>query len=217
MRATYDSGLFAVKSAHASSFPSAECAVIRGLKISGTAALRCENYPGGSFASGLFAARSATTTELGVHFFLRKYGQKCKVLTKMPELEISLARKQGNLPDSCGLGSAFAVIGGKWKALLLWQIHQAQPCRFGELKRLVPEISEKMLIQHLREMEADGVIHREVFHQVPPRVEYSVTETGADLDYALAPVAEWGKKHQARTEKDKGERKHGDRHSVLAD
>ena len=113
-------------------------------------------------------------------------------------MESSLAKKQRSLPESCGLGPAFAVIGGKWKALLLWQIHHAQPCRFGELKRLQPEISEKMLIQHLREMEADGVIHREVFHQVPPRVEYSVTPAGAELDDALAPLAEWGKKHQAR-------------------
>ena len=114
-----------------------------------------------------------------------------------------MAKKQKKLPDSCGLGPALAVIGGKWKALLLWQIHQAQPCRFGELKRLQPEISEKMLIQHLREMEADGVIHREVFHQVPPRVEYSVTTEGAQLDLALAPLAEWGKKHQERAEKAK--------------
>jgi DNA-binding HxlR family transcriptional regulator len=111
-------------------------------------------------------------------------------------MEISLAKKQRNLPDSCGLGPAFAVIGGKWKALLLWQIHQAQPCRFGELKRLQPGISEKMLIQHLREMEADGVIHREVFHQVPPRVEYSLTPAGVELDHALAPLAEWGMKYQ---------------------
>jgi DNA-binding HxlR family transcriptional regulator len=110
-----------------------------------------------------------------------------------------LKQKQRYSPDSCGLGPAFAVIGGKWKALLLWQIHQAQPCRFGELKRLQPEISEKMLIQHLREMEADGVIHREVFHQVPPRVEYSVTPAGAELDHALAPLAAWGKEHQKRT------------------
>lgn len=116
-----------------------------------------------------------------------------------------MAKKQKELPDSCGLGPALAVIGGKWKALLLWQIHQAQPCRFGELKRLQPEISEKMLIQHLREMEADGIIHREVFHQVPPRVEYSVTPEGAELDRALAPLGEWGKKHQERTEKAKAE------------
>ena len=101
------------------------------------------------------------------------------------------------------------MIGGKWKALLLWQIHQAQPCRFSELKRLQPEISEKMLIQHLREMEADGVIHREVFHQVPPRVEYSVTSAGAELDHALAPLAEWGKKHLERSEAARDKTHHG--------
>ncbi|MBC8038220.1 MAG: helix-turn-helix transcriptional regulator [Rhizobiales bacterium] len=102
-------------------------------------------------------------------------------------------------PESCGLGPALNVIGGKWKALLLWRIH-TQPRRFGELKRLVPEISEKVLIQQLREMEADGIVHREVFHQVPPRVEYSVTKLGASLDTALLPLADWGMKHAKRIE-----------------
>jgi DNA-binding HxlR family transcriptional regulator len=98
------------------------------------------------------------------------------------------------LPDSCGLGPAFQVVGGKWKALILWLI-RAQPRRFGELKRLVPEISEKMLIQQLREMEADALVHRKMFHEVPPRVEYSITDLGASLDDALIPLAEWGKQH----------------------
>ncbi|MGH9899932.1 MAG: winged helix-turn-helix transcriptional regulator [Pyrinomonadaceae bacterium] len=102
-------------------------------------------------------------------------------------------------PDSCGLGPALDVIGGKWKVLILWVIH-TQTRRFGELKRLVPGISEKMLIQQLREMEADGIIHREVFHEVPPKVEYSVTRLGASLDDALIPLAEWGKKHAKRIE-----------------
>ena len=105
-----------------------------------------------------------------------------------------MAKKQ---PDSCGLGPAFQVIGGKWKALILWLIH-TQPRRFGELKRLVPDISEKMLIQQLREMEADGLVHRKVFHEVPPKVEYSATELGISLDNALVPLAEWGKKHAER-------------------
>ncbi|TAJ86085.1 helix-turn-helix domain-containing protein [Reyranella sp.] len=102
-------------------------------------------------------------------------------------------------PDSCGLGPAFQVIGGKWKALILWQVHR-EPRRFGELKRLIPEISEKMLIQTLREMEASGLVHREVFHQVPPRVEYSATRLGASLDEALAPLANWGTKYAKRLE-----------------
>jgi len=100
---------------------------------------------------------------------------------------------------SCGLGPAFDVIGGKWKALILWVLHR-EPRRFGELKRAVPGISEKMLIQQLREMEADGLVHREVFAQVPPRVEYSITKLGASLDDALAPLAEWGKRHAKRIE-----------------
>jgi DNA-binding HxlR family transcriptional regulator len=104
---------------------------------------------------------------------------------------------RGEQPYSCGLGPALEVIGGKWKALILWEI-QAEPRRFGELKRLVPGISEKMLIQQLREMEADGLVHREVFHEVPPRVEYSVTELGTSLNQALGPLADWGEKNAER-------------------
>jgi DNA-binding HxlR family transcriptional regulator len=98
---------------------------------------------------------------------------------------------------SCGLGPAFDVIGGKWKALILWEVHQRR-LRFGELKRRVPGVSEKMLIQQLREMEADGIIHREVFHEVPPKVEYSITQLGISLDNALIPLAQWGERHAKR-------------------
>ncbi|HYG83673.1 MAG TPA: helix-turn-helix domain-containing protein [Verrucomicrobiae bacterium] len=95
----------------------------------------------------------------------------------------------------CGLGAAFQVIGGKWKALLLWEIHY-KPIRFGELKRRVPGISEKMLIQQLREMEKDGVISRKAYHEVPPRVEYSITEFGTTLNEALVPLSDWGLKYE---------------------
>jgi DNA-binding HxlR family transcriptional regulator len=97
---------------------------------------------------------------------------------------------------TCGLGPALDVVGGKWKALILWEIN-TQPRRFGELKRLIPGISEKMLIQQLRELEADGIVHRELFHEVPPRVEYSVTPLGAELNQALGPLGDWGEKHMA--------------------
>lgn len=95
---------------------------------------------------------------------------------------------------TCGLGPALDVVGGKWKALILWEIN-TQPRRFGELKRLLPGISEKMLIQQLRELESDGIVHRELFHEVPPRVEYSVTELGVELNAALGPLGDWGEKH----------------------
>ncbi|WP_342777620.1 winged helix-turn-helix transcriptional regulator [Haloactinospora alba] len=80
-------------------------------------------------------------------------------------------------PYNCGLDAAVDVVGGKWKPLLLWKL-SVGPCRFGELRREFPAISEKMLIQQLRAMEGDGLVHRELYYQVPPRVEYSLTELG---------------------------------------
>ncbi|MEV6395179.1 helix-turn-helix domain-containing protein [Streptomyces sp. NPDC051907] len=91
----------------------------------------------------------------------------------------------------CGLDAAVDVVGGKWKPLILWALHDGTH-RFGELKRHVAGVSEKMLIQQLRELEADGVVHREVYREVPPRVEYSLTELGEALNTALLPLGEWG-------------------------
>lgn len=99
----------------------------------------------------------------------------------------------------CGLVPALAVIGGKWKALILWEMND-RPRRFSELKRGVQGISEKMLIQALRELEADGVVHRKAFHEVPPRVEYSVTELGGSLNVALGPLCKWGERHMEHIE-----------------
>ncbi|PSK98782.1 HxlR family transcriptional regulator [Murinocardiopsis flavida] len=100
---------------------------------------------------------------------------------------------------TCGLDAAVDVVGGKWKALLLWALHE-EPLRFGALKRLVPDISEKMLIQQLREMETFGLVHREVYHQVPPKVEYSLTDLGTSLNKALEPLGDWGEEHMATIE-----------------
>jgi DNA-binding HxlR family transcriptional regulator len=100
---------------------------------------------------------------------------------------------------NCGLDAAVDVVGGKWKALILWALHR-EALRFGELKRSVPGISEKMLIQQLREMEAYGLVHREVYHQVPPKVEYSLTEFGQSLNTALIPLGDWGEKHMETIE-----------------
>lgn len=104
----------------------------------------------------------------------------------------------------CGLEAALDVIGGKWKVLILWHTRQG-PRRFGELKRLVPAISEKMLIQQLREMEADGIVARRDFREIPPRVEYALTEFGVSLAEALRPLCEWGREHMARIERTKAE------------
>lgn len=98
---------------------------------------------------------------------------------------------------SCGLEAALAVIGGKWKFLILYHLG-GQTRRFGDLRRTVGGISEKMLIQQLKEMELDGVISRKSFHEVPPRVEYSMTAFGRSLAESVMPLCDWGTKNMRR-------------------
>lgn len=95
---------------------------------------------------------------------------------------------------SCGLDVALAVIGGKWKPLVLFHLaHGAR--RYGELKRAVGGVSDKMLIQQLKELHADGVIARRDHQQVPPKVDYSLTPFGKTLADALVPLCAWGTEH----------------------
>ncbi len=102
-------------------------------------------------------------------------------------------------PFSDGLGPVLRMIGGKWKGWIVWELRDG-PVRFGALKRTLSGVSEKILIQQLRELEDDGLVQREVFHQVPPRVEYALTELGRSLNDALTPLCEWGKANLPRPE-----------------
>lgn len=95
-------------------------------------------------------------------------------------------------PYVCGLDAAMDVISGKWKTLILWELSAQGTRRFAELRRGLPGVSEKMLTQHLREMETDGLVHRRVYPEVPPRVEYSLTEEGSSLNVALESLGDWG-------------------------
>ncbi len=99
----------------------------------------------------------------------------------------------------CGLEAALAVIGCKWKLMILYRLTSGTR-RFGELRRAVTGISEKILIQQLRELGADGVVAREDFREIPPRVEYSLTPFGVSLSEALGPLCEWGREHMSRIE-----------------
>lgn len=89
------------------------------------------------------------------------------------------------------------VLGGKWKILILWHLKD-KARRFSELKRLIPEITEKMLIQQLRELEKDEIVNRKVYSDVPPKVEYSFTDYGRSLEPALKVLCEWGEEHLKR-------------------
>jgi DNA-binding HxlR family transcriptional regulator len=98
---------------------------------------------------------------------------------------------------NCPVEAAIDVIGGKWKALILWWLQQ-RTWRFAELRRQIPGITEKVLTRQLRELEADGIVARRVYPTVPPRVEYSLTEYGQSLKRALRAICDWGQGHVER-------------------
>lgn len=97
----------------------------------------------------------------------------------------------------CGLDVALRYVGGKWKPILLFHLYSA-PRRFGELKRLADGISEKVLIQQLRDLAENGIVTRHDFKEVPPRVEYAITDFGRTLALALQPLCDWGNANRAR-------------------
>src|ERR1700733_11678811 len=96
---------------------------------------------------------------------------------------------------TCGLDATLRVIAGKWKPLILFFLLQG-PNRYGELKRAVRDVSDKMLIQQLKELEADGIVVRTNYKEVPPRVDYALTPLGRTLADALTPLCTWGIEHQ---------------------
>src|ERR1700730_9391750 len=92
---------------------------------------------------------------------------------------------------SCGLDAALFVLGGKWKLLILFHLAHGTR-RYGELRRAVGSVSGKGLIQQTKELQADGIIDRRDYGEIPPKVEYSLTAFGRTLGQALAPLCEWG-------------------------
>src|SRR5258708_4142896 len=91
---------------------------------------------------------------------------------------------------------ALKVIAGRWKVVVLYHLFDG-PKRLSELKRLAPSVSQKVLIQQLREMEEHGLVHREIYRQVPPRVDYSATPLGLSLEPVILSLCEWGRRHAA--------------------
>src|SRR5690349_8815820 len=96
----------------------------------------------------------------------------------------------------CPMDLTLELIGGKWKVAILWHLSPGTR-RFSELKRQFDGITQKMLTQQLRELEADGLVFRKVYAEVPPRVEYSLTDTGASLIPLLNAMCQWGKEYLA--------------------
>ncbi|GMA55090.1 hypothetical protein GCM10025857_64470 [Alicyclobacillus contaminans] len=90
------------------------------------------------------------------------------------------------------LQAALDIISGKWKPIILFHLMENEKLRFSELQRAMPEITKKMLTSQLRELEYNGIIHREVYQQVPPKVEYSMTEYGNSLSPLMKSMRSWG-------------------------
>ncbi|MFH8728921.1 winged helix-turn-helix transcriptional regulator [Streptomyces termitum] len=111
-----------------------------------------------------------------------------------------MARVRLDGGEVCGVAAAVSVIEGKWRTTLLWLL-EAGPHRPGELRRKVRGISEKVLTQTLREMEEDGLVHREAHDGVPLRTVYSLTAHGLALSRALAPLSDWGHAHLDRLDR----------------
>jgi len=86
------------------------------------------------------------------------------------------------------------VIGGRWKVFVLYFLFE-KPQRLSELRRLIPDVSQKVLVQQLREMEEHGIVHRRVFAEVPPRVVYSATRLGLSLKPIVGALCDWGRRH----------------------
>lgn len=109
-----------------------------------------------------------------------------------------LNRKKLN--DFCGVMHAIDILGGRWKLMILYKLGDKKTLRFLELKKLLPDISDRMLTLHLKELERDGMVHRAVFAEVPPKVEYSLTDIAKELIPIWQQLEKWGLQHKELTE-----------------
>jgi DNA-binding HxlR family transcriptional regulator len=103
-------------------------------------------------------------------------------------------------PEECSVRSALSVIGGKWKPVITHYLLRGTK-RFGELRKLMPDVTQKMLTQQLREMESDGVVARKIYHEIPPKVEYSLTKYGHTLRPVMVELCKWGERHLTITKR----------------
>lgn len=103
--------------------------------------------------------------------------------------------------NNCPVTATMKVLGGKWKPILINAIYFTSPARFGELKRSVVGITQSMLTQQLRELEEDGIISRKIYAEIPPKVEYTLTEFGLTLSPVILTMAKWGEEFKLNKQK----------------
>lgn len=118
-----------------------------------------------------------------------------KALTQEKNIELSVEKSDSAELNECPVATAIDVIGGKWKVIILYQL-RGKTLRFGELRKIIPKITQKMLTQQLRELEKNKLVDRKVYAEVPPKVEYRSTELAEKLNPALDMLCEWGGEYQ---------------------
>ncbi|MEH6452159.1 MAG: helix-turn-helix domain-containing protein [Psychromonas sp.] len=118
-----------------------------------------------------------------------------KALKQENNIELSVESCGSAEFNECPVSTAIDVIGGKWKVIILYQLRD-KTLRFGELRKMIPKITQKMLAQQLRELEKNKLVDRKVYAEVPPRVEYTSTELAEKLNPALDMLCEWGGEYQ---------------------
>ncbi|WP_256760729.1 helix-turn-helix domain-containing protein [Cohnella sp. WQ 127256] len=99
------------------------------------------------------------------------------------------------MPDECKVETALEILVGKWKPVILFQLFSKGTMRFSELQKALPVITKKMLTAQLRELEYNDIVHREIYLQIPPKVEYSITEYGMRMTPLLQAMNDWGMSH----------------------
>ncbi len=107
-----------------------------------------------------------------------------------------MPKRNIQLRTLCDFEHTMDVIGGKWKGIIIYHLFKG-PKRFIELRTLLPDITQRVLTLQLRELEADKIVMRKVYAEVPPKVEYSLTQIGQELNIAFAKINEWGKQYKA--------------------
>jgi DNA-binding HxlR family transcriptional regulator len=121
--------------------------------------------------------------------------------TKIDNQEVKSKKNFVFDENSCPVTATMQVLGGKWKPILINAIYLTAPARFGELKRSVTGITQSMLTQQLRELEDDGLISRKIYAEIPPRVEYTLTEFGLTLSPIMQAMAKWGEEYRINKQK----------------
>jgi DNA-binding HxlR family transcriptional regulator len=117
------------------------------------------------------------------------------ILLAIIDVEVNKMSRMQDKMFNCEKELTLSVIGGKWKMLILWHLGKEGTKRFGELKALMPGITQRMLVNQLRELEQDLIVNREVYPVVPPKVEYSLTGQGRSLMPILDAMYQWGKNY----------------------